>query len=137
MMERAHTEGVLLLLENEPSCNIGTSAELAEFLPKVPEKVLGFNWDARSCLSAHEQPLPKGHRLLPKNRMRNAQMKRHDLLDPAQPVDWAPIFAAMDQDDYQGQIGLETHYFGGTKLERSHLAMDKIIKLAGANAARS
>jgi hypothetical protein len=41
----------------------------------------------------------------------------------------------MDEDGYKGQIGLETHYFDGTKLERSHLAMDKIIKLADANAA--
>ena len=137
MAEKARAEGILLLAENEPSCNVGTSAELAEFLPKVPEKLLGFNWDARNCLSAHEQPFPEGYRLLPKNRMRNAQIKGHDILDPVQPIDWAPIFSAMDQDGYKGQIGLETHYFDGTKLERSHLAMDKIVKLAEANAARS
>ena len=137
MAEKARAEGVLLLAENEPACNVGTSAELAEFLPKVPEKLLGFNWDARNCLSGHEQPFPDGYQLLPKHRMRNAQIKGHDILDPAQPIDWAPIFAAMDEDGYKGQIGLETHYFDGTKLERSHLAMDKIIKLADANAAHS
>jgi hypothetical protein len=60
-----------------------------------------------------------------------------NLLDTDQPIDWAPIFAAMDDDGYAGQIDLETHYFDGTKLERSHLAMDKIVKLADANALRT
>jgi sugar phosphate isomerase/epimerase len=63
--------------------------------------------------------------------MKNAQIKGHDILDLEKPLDWAPIFAAMDEDGYTGRIGLETHYFDGTKLERSHLAMDKILKLAG------
>jgi hypothetical protein len=98
---------------------------------------VGFNWDARNALSLHENPFPDGYRLLPKHRMRNAQIKGHDILDPDQPLDWAPIFAAMDADGFEGKIGLETHYFDGTKLERSHLAMEKILQLADANAARS
>lgn len=137
LAEKARAEGVLLVVENEPACNVGNCAELARFLPKVPERLLGFNWDARNALSTHEIPFPDGYRLLPKNRMRNAQIKGHDMLDPAQPIDWAPIFAAMDEDGYRGQIGLETHYFDGTKLERSHLAMDKIVKLADAHRARA
>jgi len=134
MAHKAQAEGVMLLIENEPACNIGNSAELAAFLPKVPEKLLGFNWDAANALHTHETPFPDGYRLLPRNRMRNAQIKGHDILDPDQRVDWVPIFAAMDEDGFAGQIGLETHYFDGTKLERSHLAMDKIVKLADANA---
>jgi sugar phosphate isomerase/epimerase len=137
MAHKAQAERVMLLIENEPSCNVGNSAELAAFLPKVPASLLGFNWDARNALSTHEVPFPDGYRLLPKGRMRNAQIKGHDMLDTEQPIDWAPIFAAMDDDGYPGQIGLETHYFDGTKLERSHLAMDKIVKLADANALRT
>ena len=137
MAERASREGVMLLVENEPSCNVGDSAELALFLPKVPENTVGFNWDARNATALHEVPFPDGYRLLPKHRMHNAQIKGHDILDPEQPIDWAPIFAAMDEDGYSEQIGLETHYFDGTKLERSHLAMDKILKLADANVART
>ena len=134
MAHKAQQEGVLLLIENEPACNVGNCRDLAAFLPKVPEKLLGFNWDPRNALSTHETPFPDGYRLLPKSRMRNAQIKGHDMLDPDLPLDWAPIFAAMDADGFAGQIGLETHYFDGTKLERSHLAMDKIVKLADANA---
>ena len=137
MAAKAQHEGVMLLLENEPSCNVGNSAELAEFLPKVPEKMLGFNWDARNCLSTHEVPFPDGYRLLPIKRMRNAQFKGHDFLDTEKPIDWGPIFHALDRDGYAGQIGLETHYFDGTNLERAHEAMTKIVKLADENASAS
>jgi sugar phosphate isomerase/epimerase len=131
MAERTRKAGFLLLVENEPSCNVGNSAEIAEFLKLLPEKTIGFNWDARNCTGLGEIPFPDGYNKLPKHRMKNAQIKGHDILDLDKPVDWAPIFAAMDADGFAGQIGLETHYFDGTKLERSHLAMDKILKLAG------
>jgi sugar phosphate isomerase/epimerase len=132
MGERTRKRGFLLLVENEPSCNVGNSAELTEFLKLVPENVMGFNWDARNSLSLDEVPYPDGYNKLPKHRMKNAQIKGHDILDPDKPIDWAPIFAAMDKDGFAGKVGLETHYFDGTRLERSHLAMDKILKLASA-----
>lgn len=132
MAERTRKRGFLLLIENEPSCNVGNSAEIAQFLKLVPENIMGFNWDARNSSSLGEVPFPEGYQKLPKSRMKNAQIKGHDILDPDKPIDWAPIFAAMDKDGYEGRIGLETHYFDGTRLERSHLAMDKILKLASA-----
>lgn len=132
MAERTRKHGFLLLIENEPSCNVGNSAEIAQFLKLVPENVMGFNWDARNSSSLGEIPYPGGYDKLPKNRMKNAQIKGHDILDPDKPIDWAPIFAAMDKDGFEGRIGLETHYFDGTRLERSHLAMDKILQLASA-----
>jgi sugar phosphate isomerase/epimerase len=131
MAERTRQAGFLLLVENEPSCNVGNSAEIADFLKLLPEKTIGFNWDARNCTGLGENPFPDGYNKLPKHRMKNAQIKGHDILDPDKPIDWTPIFTAMDADGFAGQIGLETHYFDGTKLERSHLAMDKILKLAG------
>jgi sugar phosphate isomerase/epimerase len=130
MAERTRKAGFLLLLENEPSCNVGDSAELAQFLKLLPENVIGFNWDARNATALGETPFPDGYNKLPRQRMKNAQIKGHDILDPDKPIDWAPIFAAMDRDGFTGQIGLETHYFDGTKLERSHLAMNKILQLA-------
>ncbi len=132
MAERTRKRGFLLLIENEPSCNVGNSAEIAQFLKLMPENIMGFNWDARNSSSLGEVPFPEGYQKLPKSRMKNAQIKGHDILDPDKPIDWAPIFAAMDKDGYEGRIGLETHYFDGTRLERSHLAMDKILKLASA-----
>lgn len=132
MGEKASREGVLLLAENEPSCNVGGSAELAQLLGKVPEKNLGCNWDARNALSMNEVPYPDGYKMLPIKRVRNAQIKGKDMLDPEKPIDWAPIFAALDRDGFAGQIGLETHYFDGTNLERAHEAMAKIVALADA-----
>ena len=130
MAERTRKAGSLLLIENEPSCNVGDSAEIGEFLKLVPEQTMGFNWDARNCTGLAEVPFPDGYQRLPKSRMKNAQIKGHDVLDPDKPIDWAPIFSAMEADGYSGRIGLETHYFDGTRLERSHLAMDRIMKLA-------
>jgi L-ribulose-5-phosphate 3-epimerase len=132
LAERTRRRGFLLLIENEPSCNVGNSAEIAQFLKLVPENIMGFNWDARNATSLGEVPYPDGYDNLPKQRMKNAQIKGHDILDPDNPIDWTPIFTAMDKDGYEGRIGLETHYFDGTRIERSHLAMDKILKLAGA-----
>jgi L-ribulose-5-phosphate 3-epimerase len=132
LAERTRKRGFLLLIENEPSCNVGNGAEIAQFLKLVPENIMGFNWDARNATSLGEVPYPDGYEKLPKQRMKNAQIKGHDILDPDKPIDWKPIFAAMDRDGYEGRIGLETHYFDGTRIERSHLAMDKILKLANA-----
>jgi sugar phosphate isomerase/epimerase len=136
MAEMTHKAGFMLLVENEPACNVGDSTELVSFLKRVPERTVGFNWDARNATLFGEIPFPTGYNLLPKQRMKNVQIKGHDILDPEKPIDWAPILAAMDADGYQGRLGLETHYFDGTRIERSHLAMDKIVKLAEANAKR-
>ena len=133
MGAKTQKDGLLLLVENEPACNIGDSAELAQILRVVPEKVLGCNWDPRNALSTGEVPFPDGYRLLPPQRIKNVQIKGKDLLDPQQPINWTPIFAALDVDGYSGQIGLETHYSDGTNLERAHQAMDKIVNLADAS----
>jgi len=137
MAETTHKAGFMLLVENEPACTVGDSAELVSFLKRLPERTVGFNWDARNATGLGEVPFPNGYNLLPKHRMKNVQIKGHDILDPEKPIDWTPIFAAMDADGYQGQLGLETHYFDGTRIERSHLAMDKIVKLATANSERA
>ena len=133
----AGKEGIMLLVENEASCNVGNSWEITRFLKLIPEKAVGFNWDARNAMALNENPFPDGYELLPKKRMRNAQIKGHDMLDPETPIDWMPIFAAMDRDGFEGCIGLETHYFDGTKIEKSHLAMEKILRIADANATYS
>src|SRR6185436_1145550 len=44
----AEKEKIHLLIENEGSCNIGTSAELATLLKQLPSKWIGANWD---CLN--------------------------------------------------------------------------------------
>lgn len=126
MGELARKEGVRLLIENEASCNVGTCAEMAALIELLPEKTFGLNWDANNGQTSKERPYPEGYELLPKNRIHNVHMHGRTLLDPEKKLDWAAIFAALDRDGYKGRAGLETHYFDGTKIEKSHLCLERL-----------
>lgn len=129
MCQVAQQEGVRLLIENEPSCNVGDCAELAAMFKILPSKVLGANWDSLNGAALKEAPFPDGYRLLPKDKIWNVQIKGKSILDTPQHLDWIGILHALEQDGYAGELGLETHYFDGTNIEKSHLSMAEIMKL--------
>ena len=129
MCRVAQKEGVRLLIENEPSCNVADCAELKSMLAIADSKVLGCNWDSLNGFDL-EKPFPDGYRLLPKDKIWNVQIKGKSILDTPQHLDWTAIFHALEQDGYTGELGLETHYFDGTNMEKSHLSMTEIMKLA-------
>jgi sugar phosphate isomerase/epimerase len=129
MAHLAAKENIRLLVENESACNVVSCAEVATFLRALPEKTVGLNWDPLNGTSQNEVPYPDGYKKLPVKRIWNVQMKGHSLLDPAQKLDWAGIFGALSRDGYTGQIGLETHYFDGTKIEKSHASMREIFRI--------
>jgi len=126
----AGKEGVKMLIENEASCNVATSAELAGIMKLIPSKNVGMNWDSENGMAFKETVFPDGYNTLPKDRLWNVQAKGHTLLDPAHKLDWAAIFSALERDGYSGAVGLETHYFDGTNLEKSHMAMEEMIRIA-------
>jgi L-ribulose-5-phosphate 3-epimerase len=127
----ADQEGVKLLVENEGSCNVATSVELASIMKLLPKSV-GMNWDSLNGTAFKENPFPDGYKALPKDRLWNVQAKGKSLLDDKQRLDWAAIFRALESDGYQGEVGLETHYFDGTNLEKSQLSMQEMVRLAEA-----
>jgi sugar phosphate isomerase/epimerase len=129
MGEMAGKEGIKILVENEVPCNVVTCAEFAAFMKLVPEKTVGMNWDPKNGVSRKEIQYPDGYKLLPLNRLGNVQIKGHTLLDPAQILPWGDIMKALAADGYKGQVGLETHYFDGTKIEKSHLSVVEIFRL--------
>ena len=129
MTKVAEKEGIELLLENEGSCNIATSEELAAFLKLVPSKALGINWDPLNGTALKEIPFPDGYRLLPKKRIGNVQIKGRSILDYPQKLDWAAIFRTLEKDGYRGQVGLETHIFGEEQVQKSHESMREILRL--------
>jgi sugar phosphate isomerase/epimerase len=126
MADMAAKEKIKLLVENEAACNVVTCAEMAAFIKLLPEKTVGLNWDPHNGRALKEVPFPDGYKVLPVKRVGNVQMKGHSLLDPEQKLDWAGIFSALARDGYKGQVGLETHYFDGTKIEKSHMSMVEI-----------
>lgn len=131
MVKLAQKEGVELLVENEGSCNVATSAELKALCDLVPGKAFGINWDpvngwGPKGTPGKELPFPDGYALLPKKRVHNVQMKARGLVVGPDFLDWRGIFDALDRDGYKGCVGLETHIFDGTLIEKAHLSIRKI-----------
>ena len=57
MVAVAEKEKVYLLIENEGSQNVGTSAELADIMKLIPSKWLGMNWDPHNAYG-RRPPIP-------------------------------------------------------------------------------
>jgi sugar phosphate isomerase/epimerase len=127
----AEKEKVYLLIENEGSQNIGTSAELGEVFKLIPSKWVGLNWDPHNAYGK-EKSYPDGYAELPKKRILNVQIKGKGVM-PASPEkeDWKAIMQALDKDGYKGKVGLETHIFDGTLIAAAHTSMEEIMRIVG------
>ena len=125
----AAREGVRLLIENENSCNVATCAETAAMLKLLPARTLGCNWDALNGANAGEIAYPDGYELLPKDRIWNVQFKGKSILSTPQHLDWAAIIKSLERDGYTGEVGLETHYFDGTNIEKAHASMREMLRI--------
>jgi Xylose isomerase-like TIM barrel len=127
----AEKEKVYLLIENEGSQNIATSAEIGEVFKLIPSKWVGFNWDPHNAYGK-EKSYPDGYAELPRKRMLNVQVKGKGIM-PSSPEkeDWKAIMQALDKDGYKGKIGLETHIFDGTLIAAAHTSMEEIMRIVG------
>lgn len=125
----AERERVHLLIENENACNAVTCEEIAALVKMIPSKYVGINWDAQNGGDFKEEPHPLGYSRLPKDRLRNVQIKGRTLLDYPQKLDWKAIFASLEKDGYAGQVGLETHIFGPQLIEHSHTCLRTIKEM--------
>ena len=130
MAHAASKEGVHLLLENENSCNVGSSSEAAALLALLPKEV-GLNWDPDNALGLDETPFPDGYALLRKERLMNVQIKAKSLLPEYHKtiINWTGIFDALANDGYGGKVGLETHIFDGTLIEAAHKSLAEIRRI--------
>ena len=127
----AEKEKVYLLIENEGSQNIATSAEMADIIKLIPSKWVGLNWDPHNAYGK-EKSFPDGYALLPKKRILNVQVKGKGIM-PSSPEkeDWKAIMQALDKDGYKGKIGLETHIFDGTLIAAAHTSIEEILRIVG------
>jgi len=143
---KAGKKGVILLLENEPSCNTGTGAEAAKVLSEVKSPHLLLNWDPGNAATLGETPFPDGYALLPKERIGHCHCKDavkssdgkgyHWAAMGSGIIDWVGQFKALKRDDYTYAVSLETHWRGaGTPEEstrKSWAGMKKQLREAGA-----
>ncbi len=131
LAEVAAKEDLLIGLENEHACNIGTAAETRTVLDAVPNPHLVVVWDPANALVAGETPFPVGYRLLPSHRIGHVHAKDCELAGH-QPVwgpvgtrhvDWKGQVSALLADGYRGYLSLETHWPGpdGNKMEGSRI----------------
>ena len=144
--EKAAKKNVILVLENEPSCNTATAAEAAKVLGAISSPNLMLNWDPGNAAERDEKPYPDGYNLLPKDRIGHCHCK-----DAAKKpdgtgyqwaamgrgiIDWVGQFKALKRDGYHFAVSLETHWDGGGTPEestrQSWAGMKKELQEAGA-----
>ena len=144
--ETAGKKNVLLVLENEMTCNTATGAEAGKVLNAVKSQYLKLNWDPGNAAAHGEMPYPDGYDLLPKDRIGHCHCK--DAVKKADGkgyewaamghgmIDWVGQFNALKRDKYEYAVSLETHWRGaGTPEEstrQSWAGMKEDLQKAGA-----
>jgi L-ribulose-5-phosphate 3-epimerase len=141
---KAEKKGIIVVLENEPSCNTATAAESVKVLNAVQSPSLMLNWDPGNAAAAGEIPYPDGYNLLPKERIGHCHCK--DVVKKGKKYDWAPMgggiidwagqYKALKRDGYHFAVSLETHWSGGGSPEecsrKSWAGMKKLLQEADA-----
>ncbi|MDR3677205.1 MAG: sugar phosphate isomerase/epimerase [Acidobacteriota bacterium] len=135
----AEQNKITLLLENEPSCNVGKGEELGRMLREIDSPWLRGNWDPANSVDLHEVPYPDGY-----NRVRGLFPHMHlkDLVpDKTGWTRYVPIgrgvvdfhgqFQALIKDGYHGTMSVETHYRrpDGNKKEATRECLDGLMKI--------
>jgi L-ribulose-5-phosphate 3-epimerase len=129
LADDAFERGIIIGLENEHACNVGTGAEAARMLAAVEHPALKLIWDPANASILGETPYPAGYAALPVDRIAHIHAK-DCIMSGHKPVwgplgemsiDWTGQVAALVRDRYQGAISLETHWRGadGDRLQAS------------------
>ncbi len=134
----ARSHVMVLLLENEHTCNVGTSAELARMVKAVNSPHLRGVWDPGNAIALGEAPLPTG---LDAVRGLFDHMHVKDVRRDGEKWTWLPvgkgvadypsIFKTLKQENYTGTISLETHYrrADGNPLESTRESLEGLLKI--------
>lgn len=127
--EKIAKSNLVLVLENEMSCNTATGDEAAAVLKAVTNKNFMLNWDPGNAATFPDTtPYPNGYNLLPKARIGHCHCKDVKRL-PGDKYEWAPVgggvvdwvgqFKALQRDGYRHAVSLETHWRGAGTPEAS------------------
>jgi len=131
---------VVLVLENEHECNIGTGEELGRVLRDVNSPSLRGNWDPANAVMLDEVPYPDGYRhvrgLFPHMHVKDVKKDPQTGKLSWAPVgggfiDWKGQFKALLEDHYEGTMSLETHYrrADGNPLESTRESLEGLLKI--------
>ena len=129
LADRARARGLIIGLENEHACNVGTGAEAGRVLAALDHPALQSIWDPANASILGETPFPDGYAKLPASRIVHVHAK--DCVVKGHKPTWGPLgemgidwrgqLAALNRDGYRGAISLETHWRGddGNRLNAS------------------
>ncbi|MGO8797201.1 MAG: sugar phosphate isomerase/epimerase family protein [Candidatus Sulfotelmatobacter sp.] len=136
--ERCAKNNLVLLLENEMSCNTATGEEAAAVLRAIPKQNFMLNWDPGNAAAIGSEPYPAGYQALPMDRIGHCHCK--DVVrKPDNKYDWAPVgdgtvdwvgqLQALKRDGFRYGLSLETHWRGAGSPEAStRISMDGLKK---------
>ncbi len=136
--ERCAKDNIVLLLENEMSCNTATGEEAAAVLKAIPNQNFMLNWDPGNAAALGSTPYPTGYDALPKERIGHCHCKdvvrKHDHKYDWAPVgggivDWVGQSQALQRDGFHYSLSLETHWRGAGSPEAStRISMEGLKK---------
>ena len=117
---RAEKADVILGLENEHSCYLGTGQEIARVIRAVNSPALKAVWDPGNAFCAGELPYPDGYEAV-KDYVVHVHIK-DAVWEDGKPkfmcigdgrIDYFGQLRALIEDGYDGYLSLETHYRPG------------------------
>lgn len=114
---RAQEAGVILALENEHACYLGTGEETARVLRMANLPALKAVWDPGNAFCAGEIPYPNGYEAIKefivhvhlKDPVRTPEGCKFVRIGDGE-IDYVAQLQALKADGYQGYLSLETHY---------------------------
>jgi L-ribulose-5-phosphate 3-epimerase len=131
---------MVLVLENEHTCNIGTGRELGHLLKDTNSAALRGNWDPGNAAMLDEIPYPNGYEAVRglfshmhiKDVRKNAATGRKEWAPVGGGfIDWKGQIQALRKDGYDGTMSLETHYLRAdrNKVESTRESLEGLLKL--------
>jgi sugar phosphate isomerase/epimerase len=143
LAEQSSKRGIVIGLENEHACNVGTAAEASRLFAALDHPAARLVWDPANAFILGETPFPDGYSTLPTDRIGHVHAKDCYVTDHKPTwgplgemgVDWRGQIAALERDGYKGWISLETHWTGpaGDKFEASVICGKNLKALVAAS----
>jgi sugar phosphate isomerase/epimerase len=124
----AEQEGIVLVLENDFECNLGSGAETARFIEEIGSPHLWLLWDPGNAQFVGEQAFPDGYDA-GKHLIGHVHLKDATRDPQTGEPRWVPVgsgevnllgqLRALKADGYEGVATMENHYVppGGSKEE--------------------
>jgi sugar phosphate isomerase/epimerase len=139
LADQAANHNLIIGVENEHACNIGTGAEAGRLLAALNHPNLKLVWDPANAVVGGEKAIPDGYRKVPVSRIQHVHAK-DCTMDGHKPnwcrigdgvVGWPEQIDALVRDGYKGWISLETHWPGpgGNKHEASMICGRALAEL--------